>query len=91
MDGFSARKLRNYYLVNPEETGERHFKLLLSQTDKTTLTAIVSGDEEPEDHSIRVKQNFALFERSDRRLQRRLHDSLQRACKAGRGRYRTQS
>ncbi|WP_436102301.1 DUF262 domain-containing protein [Pararhizobium sp. LjRoot238] len=34
VDGFSARKIRNYYLVNPEETGERHFKLLLSQTDK---------------------------------------------------------
>jgi uncharacterized protein with ParB-like and HNH nuclease domain len=60
VDGFSARKLRNYYLVNPEETGARHFKLLLSQTDKTTLTAIVSADEEPADHSIRVKQNFAL-------------------------------
>ena len=29
VDGFSARKLRNYYLLNPEETGERHFKLLL--------------------------------------------------------------
>jgi uncharacterized protein with ParB-like and HNH nuclease domain len=62
VDGFSARKLRNYYLVNPEETGERHFKLLLSQTDKTTLTAIVSGDEPPEEHSIRVMQNFALFQ-----------------------------
>jgi uncharacterized protein with ParB-like and HNH nuclease domain/predicted transport protein len=61
-DGFSARKLRNYYLLNPEETGERHFKLLLSQTDKTTLTAIVTGDEEPEERSIRVKQNYALFE-----------------------------
>jgi hypothetical protein len=40
VDGFSARKVRNYYLLNPEETGERHYKLLLSQTDKTTLTAI---------------------------------------------------
>lgn len=29
-DGFSARKIRNYYLLNPEETGERNFKLLLS-------------------------------------------------------------
>ena len=62
MDGFSARKLRNYYLLNPEETGERHFKLLLSQTDKATLTTIVSGDEHPENYSIRVKQNFAMFE-----------------------------
>lgn len=62
VDGFSARKLRNYYLLNPEETGERHYKLLLSQTDKSTLTTIVSGDEQPEDHSIRVMQNFTLFE-----------------------------
>jgi uncharacterized protein with ParB-like and HNH nuclease domain len=62
VDGFSTRKLRSYYLLNPEETGERHFKLLLSQTDKKTLTAIVAGEEEPEDHSIRVKQNYALYE-----------------------------
>jgi uncharacterized protein with ParB-like and HNH nuclease domain len=62
VDGFSARKLRNYYLLNPEETGERHYKLLLSQTDKTTLTTVVSGEDRPEGHSIRVMQNFALFE-----------------------------
>src|SRR2546428_951996 len=30
IDGFSARKLRNYYLLNPEEKDERHFKLVLS-------------------------------------------------------------
>jgi uncharacterized protein with ParB-like and HNH nuclease domain len=61
VNGFSARKLRNYYLLNPEETGERYFKLLLSQTDKASLTSIVAGDELPEDCSIRVMQNFALF------------------------------
>jgi uncharacterized protein with ParB-like and HNH nuclease domain len=61
VEGFSARKIRNYYLLNPEETGERHFKLLLSQTDKPTLTTIVSGDETPEKHSIKVMQNFDLF------------------------------
>lgn len=62
VDGFSARKLRNYYLLNPEETGERHYKLLLSQTDKKTLKAIVGGKEQPTEHSIRVTENFALFE-----------------------------
>src|SRR5436190_6911383 len=30
VEGFSPRKLRNYYLVNPEENGERYYKLLLS-------------------------------------------------------------
>src|SRR4051794_6684979 len=52
VDGFSARKLRNYYLLNPEESGERHFKLLLSQTDKATLTAIVGGTEAPKEPSL---------------------------------------
>ena len=61
-DGFSQRKIRNYYLVNPEETGERHFKLQLSQTDKTSLNAIVDSGEQPQKASLRVKGNFDLFE-----------------------------
>jgi uncharacterized protein with ParB-like and HNH nuclease domain/predicted transport protein len=61
LDGFSSRKLRNYYLLNPEETGERHFKLLLSQTDKPSLLAILSGDEQPAETSLRVTQAFGLF------------------------------
>jgi len=61
-DGFSRRKIENYYLLNPEETGERHFKLLLSQTDKASLTAIVGKQELPKDHSLRIEQNFNLFE-----------------------------
>lgn len=60
-DGFSQRKIRNYYLVNPEEDGERHFKLLLSQTDKDTLTAIVGGTESPPTPSRRVTENYELF------------------------------
>ena len=47
-DGFSQRKIKNYYLLNPEESGERHFKLLLSQTDKDSLTSIVGDKEKPQ-------------------------------------------
>jgi uncharacterized protein with ParB-like and HNH nuclease domain/predicted transport protein len=61
VDGFSARKVQNYYLLNPEETGDRHYKLLLSQTDKASLIAIVGSKETPENQSIRVSQNFTLF------------------------------
>lgn len=61
VDGFSARKLRNYYLLNPEEVGERHYKLLLSQTDKASLTAIVGGTELPKEHSLRLARNFEFF------------------------------
>lgn len=62
VDGFSPRKLRNYYLVNPEEEGNRHNKLILSQTDRASLIAIVMGKEQPKDHSIRVTENFKLFQ-----------------------------
>jgi len=62
VDGFSPRKLRNYYLLNPEESGERHYKLLLSQTDKASLTAIVGSSKQPKDSSLRVTQNFGFFE-----------------------------
>lgn len=62
-DGFSQRKIRNYYLLNPEETGERHYKLLLSQTDKTTLTALVGNEQQPQQPSIRINANFESFKR----------------------------
>ncbi len=62
VDGFSPRKLRNYYLLNPEEEGERRYKLLLSQTDKASLIALVGGNEQPKDTSLRITENFALFE-----------------------------
>lgn len=62
VDGFSPRKVRNYYLLNPEEEGERHYKLLLSQTDKDSLISIVGGSAPPKEASLRVSENFALFE-----------------------------
>lgn len=62
IEGFTARKLRNYYLLNPEESGERHFKLLLSQTDKDSLTALVGQTTVPQDRSVRVTENYKLFQ-----------------------------
>ncbi|MCK5643371.1 MAG: DUF262 domain-containing protein, partial [Gammaproteobacteria bacterium] len=63
IDGFSARKLRNYYLVNPEETGDRKYKLLLSQTDKSSLLALIDDCKLPQDYSVRIKENFDFFEK----------------------------
>ena len=59
--GFSPRKLRNYYLRNPEEDGEKYFKLILSKTDKDTMLAIVNETETPSNHSIKVRDNFDYF------------------------------
>ena len=62
VDGFSATKIRSYYLTNPLETGDRGYKMLLTQTDKTTLNALVQGRALPVDRSLRIEQNFEFFE-----------------------------
>ena len=61
IDGFSAPKLRAYYLTNALEQGDRYFKLLLSQTDNASLKAIIMNSEPPQNPSLRVEQNFDLF------------------------------
>jgi uncharacterized protein with ParB-like and HNH nuclease domain len=63
VDGFSPLKLRHYFLLNPLETGDRHDKLVLTHTDKTTLTAIVQRHALPAERSVRVSENYALFQR----------------------------
>lgn len=62
LEAFSAKKLRNYYLLNPDEEGERHFKLILSDTDKDTLLAILQNTPLPAEASTRIVQNYALFQ-----------------------------
>jgi len=61
VDGFSAAKLRHYFLSNPLESGDRYFKLLLSQTDNASLKAIIKNGEQPKEPSLRIMQNFQLF------------------------------
>jgi uncharacterized protein with ParB-like and HNH nuclease domain len=61
VEGFSAKKIRSYYLMNPLEEGDRAYKLLLTETDRDTLNAIVSQKELPAEHSVRVAQNFEFF------------------------------
>lgn len=63
LGSFSARKLNNYYLLNPEEEGERHYKLILSETDKKTLLAIIKSAPMPTEISTSIEQNYILFQR----------------------------
>ncbi|MCQ3811422.1 MAG: DUF262 domain-containing protein [Acidimicrobiia bacterium] len=63
VDGFSARKLRDYYLLNPLEESDRRFKLMLTQTDKASLIALVGQKPLPQEESLRVVENFEFFER----------------------------
>ena len=61
VDGFSREKLREY-LVNRLEKGEKHRKLVLSNTDRETLFSIIDGRDVPDNHSIRIADNFAFFQ-----------------------------
>ena len=62
LDGFSAEKIRSYYLLNPLEEGERGFKLLLTQTDKQSLLALMQQKPQPAELSLRITENFTFFE-----------------------------
>jgi uncharacterized protein with ParB-like and HNH nuclease domain/predicted transport protein len=62
IEGFSAAKIRSYYLSNPLEAGDKFYKLLLTQTDRPTLNALVSGRPTSGETSVRIEQNFAFFQ-----------------------------
>jgi uncharacterized protein with ParB-like and HNH nuclease domain/predicted transport protein len=61
--GFTAKKLRNYYLLNPLEDDERGYKLLLTQTDKQTLLSLMDQKPTPKEQSVRLSSNFEFFEK----------------------------
>jgi len=62
VDGFSAKKLRSYHLLNDLEEGERRYKLILTQTDKDSLIALLNQWHQPQEGSLRIHENFKLFE-----------------------------
>lgn len=60
---FSARKLRNYYLINEYEEGMRRFKLILSETDRDTLLSILESSPMPAESSFHIQENYELFKK----------------------------
>ena len=61
INGFSERKIREYYLINPLEEGDRKYKLLLSQNDRSTYISIIDQKEYPKEFSVRIKDIFEYF------------------------------
>ena len=59
--GFSTNKIRDNYLHNANETGEKYYKLVLNKTDKETLFSVIDDTPMPSIPSIRIKENFAFF------------------------------
>lgn len=57
----TRKKIYNYYLLNAEEEGDIHYKLLLTQSDRETLINILEGREQHAAFSLRVMQNYQFF------------------------------
>ena len=68
IEGFSAEKLRGYYLLNNLEQGDGRFKLLLTQTDKESLLALIQQKSQPTEHSLKIKENFDFFNKQIKQL-----------------------
>lgn len=47
--------------LNPSEDDEQEFKLLLTETDKDSLLALLKQKELPKSYSINIKNNFNYF------------------------------
>lgn len=58
----NSKKISNYFLFNSEETGEKRYKLILTQSDRDTLRAIIENRPIPEKYSKNLVNNFEYFE-----------------------------
>lgn len=62
----TGKKIRHYYLVNAEEEGDLHYKLLLTQNDRETLMSLLDGHPMPAKPSRRIVENYQFFEKAIR-------------------------
>ena len=58
----TTKKINNYFLFNNEESGEKRYKLILTQSDKDTLINLLEGRSDPEKHSKNLINNFNYFQ-----------------------------
>ncbi|MCX8564019.1 DUF262 and DUF1524 domain-containing protein [Mycolicibacterium mucogenicum] len=60
-EGFSPKKIRNRFLLNDDEVGDRQYKLILSQGDKDALIAVIQGVEPNTEVPTRVIDNYRFL------------------------------
>ncbi|GAA9198353.1 hypothetical protein BTM363_01740 [Helicobacter pylori] len=63
LEKFSRQKIQNRYLINSDEKGDKRFKLILSESDRDTLICLIDKDKrKPSEPSLKIMENFKLFE-----------------------------
>lgn len=60
-DGPTVKRIDAYFLRNIQEEGEREIKLKLRRHDDATLQALINGQSEPLNPSVRIRDNYDLF------------------------------
>lgn len=60
---FSRKKIESY-LINSNKDGDKKFRLILSESDKDTLLSLIDKDRrKPSEPSLKIMENFELFEK----------------------------
>ncbi|WP_100984389.1 DUF262 and DUF1524 domain-containing protein [Helicobacter pylori] len=63
LEKFSCQKIQKRYLINSGEKGDKKFKLILSEPDRDTLLSLIDKDKrKPNEPSLKIVENFKLFE-----------------------------
>ncbi|RVZ10850.1 DUF262 domain-containing protein [Helicobacter pylori] len=58
------RKKMESYLINSDKDGDKKFRLILSESDKDTLLSLIDKNRrKPSEPSLKIVENFKLFEK----------------------------
>ncbi|WRB09813.1 DUF262 and DUF1524 domain-containing protein [Helicobacter pylori] len=62
-DEVKRKKIENHYLINSDKDGDKKFKLILSEPDRDTLLSLIDENKrKPSEPSLKIVENFKLFE-----------------------------
>ncbi len=63
LEKFSRKEIESY-LINSNKDGDKKFKLILSESDKDTLLSLIDKNKrKPSEPSLKIMENFKLFEK----------------------------
>ncbi len=57
------KEIEDHYLINSDKGGDEKFRLILSESDKDTLLSLIDRNKrKPSEPSLKIVENFKLFE-----------------------------
>ncbi|GHQ80569.1 hypothetical protein VN1236_09690 [Helicobacter pylori] len=62
-DEDKRKEIEDHYLINSDKDGDKKFRLILSESDRDTLLYLIDKDRrKPSEFSLKIVENFELFE-----------------------------